>query len=69
MYLGEKQLEDLAEVNELEEHIRRSIRKAYHNNCRVTTKTKFKVERWIQEIESRKREAPRLKKEYIRILE
>ena len=43
-YLGEKQLEQLEEVDELEEHIRKSIRKAYHSSCSTTVKkTKFKV--------------------------
>ena len=35
-YLDEKQIKDLGEVDELREHITESIKKAYHNSCRVT---------------------------------
>ena len=67
MFRREKQLEQLEEVDELEEHIRKSIRVAYHNSCRVTTrKTKFKVKWWTQELESKKREALRLRNKYRR---
>ena len=66
-YLGEKQIEDVEEVDELEEHIRQSIRKAYHDSCRITErKTKFRVKWWTQELEIKKREALRLRNEYRR---
>ena len=43
-YLGEKQIEDLEEVDEPEEHIREPLRKVYHSSCR-TTDRKTKVQK------------------------